>query len=382
MRILHICVCGPYTDGWSYQENMLAKYHVKSNNNVALLASQWCWGDNGRVIKQENTGYINQDGVKIYRLPIKGDRDVFYRYKRFIGFYDTITEFKPEIIFIHNLQFFDIKEVARYAKKHHVTVYADNHADFSNSAKSFVARMFYKTVWRHFAGVIEPYTKVFYGVTPARVDFLKKIYKLPEKKCDLLVMGADDDLVREALQESSVSDIRNKYGIKKTDFLIVTGGKIDQWKTQTLLLMKAVSEIKEKDIKLIIFGSVDDIIMDKLKQLCIDNKIMYIGWINSEEAYRFFAAAELVVFPGRHSVFWEQVAGLGKPLVCRYWEGTNHIDLGGNVKFLYKDNVEEIKNTVEKIYKDKVCYDEMKSIAIKCGISKFSYKNISETALK
>ena len=44
-------------------------------------------------------------------------------------------------------------------------------------------------------------------------------------------------------------------------------------------------------------------------------------------------------------MFWEQVAGMGIPMVCKYWEGTTHVDCGGNVKFLYRDSVEEIKST-------------------------------------
>ena len=40
--------------------------------------------------------------------------------------------------------------------------------------------------------------------------------------------------------------------------MIVTGGKIDEWKTQTLLLMEAVNDLKKDNIKLLIFGPVSD----------------------------------------------------------------------------------------------------------------------------
>ena len=43
--------------------------------------------------------------------------------------------------------------------------------------------------------MINPYVNKFYGVLPARVDFLINEYKLPKNKVELLVMGADDDCI-------------------------------------------------------------------------------------------------------------------------------------------------------------------------------------------
>lgn len=54
---------------------------------------------------------------------------------------------------------------------------------------------------------IEPYVKKFYGVLPARVDFLIDVYNLPKEKCELLVMGADDDLVK----KNEKPEIRKKF---------------------------------------------------------------------------------------------------------------------------------------------------------------------------
>lgn len=167
---------------------------------------------------------------------------MFYRYKRFLSFYEAIEKIAPEVIFVHNLQFFDIDKIVKYAKTHPVKIFADNHADFSNSARSRLAVVFYKIVWRYMAQMIEPYTTKFYGVLPARVDFLKDIYKLPTEKCELLVMGADDEEVERAATIENQKGVRNDLGISKDDFLIVTGGKIDEWKTQTLLLMDAVKK--------------------------------------------------------------------------------------------------------------------------------------------
>ncbi len=382
MKILHICVTGPYTDDWNYQENLLTKYQAKAGSHVSILASQWAWKEDGKIEKIVQTCYRNKAGVTVYRLPIKGDRDVFYRYKRFDGFLETIEFISPDIIFIHNLQFFDIDKIIEYAKLYIVRIYADNHADFTNSARSVAAKIFYKTVWRYYAKKLEPFVAKFYGVLPIRLDFLKDIYGLSTEKLELLVMGADDDKIFEAKEGRAREVIRSKYGIKPDEFLVMTGGKIDEWKTQTLLLMQAVGKIQNEKIKLIVFGSAIPELIQKVNELSDGKKVQYIGWIASDLSYNYWSAADLAVFPGRHSVFWEQVAGMGIPMICKYWEGTTHVDVGGNVIFLKQDSVEEIQSILQYLLTNPGEYQKMLDVACGKGKEKFSYKEISRKAIQ
>ena len=161
----------------------------------------------------------------------------------------------------------------------------------------------------------------------------------------------------------------------------MTGGKIDQWKTQTLLLMEAVQKIQGKNIKLIVFGSVTQELQKQVQNLTDGNKVQYIGWIQSKDSYKYFSAADLVVFPGRHSVFWEQVTGQGIPMMVKDWPGTHHVDLGGNVIFLNQDNVDEIKNKIEYLIDNPQEYQKMKQVAQEKGMKVFSYKNIAKRAV-
>lgn len=383
MKILHICVTGPYTDGFNYQENLLTKYQAKNGYEVHIIASEWRWGQDGKIAKcKEEKEYKNQDGVFIHRLKIKRKKDIFYRYKRFEYLGKTIEKIEPDIIFIHNLQFFDIDKVVRYAQTHRVKLYADNHADYSNSARSKMAVLFYKIIWRHMAQIIEPYTMRFYGVLPARVDFLKDIYKLPKEKCELLVMGADDEETERAGKKENRKNVRNSLEIKENDFLIVTGGKIDEWKTQTLLLMEAINKLNKQNIKLLIFGPVSDAIKGDFERLFNRMSMSYISWADTVAAYDYFAIADLVVFPGRHSVYWEQVAGQGIPMLCKYWDGTTHVDVGGNVEFLKEDSVDEIKSKIEELLNCPEKYNHMKTVAVEKGMETFSYRKIAERAIR
>lgn len=169
--------------------------------------------------------------------------------------------------------------------------------------------------------------------------------------------------------------MREKYNIKRTDFLSITGGKIDSAKRQTLLLMQAVQQIEKRNVKLIVFGSVINDLKEEVQSFSD-------GWIQSDDCYKFFATADLVFFSGRHSFLWEQAVGTGVPCLFKCWEGTTHVGIGGNCAFLYKDSVEEIKYKVEALINEQLLYKNMKLVAENKGLQKFSYLEIAKSSLQ
>lgn len=384
MKIVHICLCGPVTDGWNYQDNMLTKYHRKMGNEVTIITCQSVWGSNGDLEIDNRSVYINENDVKVIRLKNKIGKNVNSKLKVYKDLYKNIEMEDPDILFIHGVGFLDIITIKRYLKtNNNVRVFVDNHCDFSNSATSWISlNILHKGLWRNMTKIINPYTEKFYGVMPARVDFLIDIYNAPKEKTELLVMGGDDEKIAEARNPLIIEELRDSLNINKNDFIIITGGKIDEAKAQTLLLMEAVKKINRDDVKLIIFGSVVERLKDKFMKLCDNNIIKYVGWISSDESYKYFELSDLVVFPGRHSVFWEQVVAQGKPMICKYWEGTTHVDVGGNVRFILKDDIDEIYSIILGIVKNKNNYIEMKKVSEYKGSKEFSYRNIASKSIR
>lgn len=426
MKIVHICLAGLYMNGWGYQENMLAKFQKKDGHDVFVIANEYTYDYEGNYTKLRdyeveglenkidnntnnyNNAFINAkvdcNGVKIIRLQIKGEKNITGPAQRvhYIGLYEELEKMTPDIIFLHNPQILDVKDIVCFMKKNcrSVRLFVDSHSDYSNSARNFLSKhILHGMIWRNKVKKLIPYTTKFYGVLPARVDFLRERYHIPKNRIELLQMGMDDDLAKEAGNKKNISLIRSMLRVKDNDFLIVTGGKIDGAKKQTLLLMDAVKKINYPFLKLVIFGSVADCLRDEFVSKCDNERIQYVGWIDSNTTYSYFAASDFVFFPGRHSVMWEQVAGQGIPMAVKYWEGTTHIDIGGNVKFLREDSVEEIKKVIkslfieEEIKKMKCCnmiqkenilsddYKMMKQIAQDRGEKVFSYANISKKSI-
>lgn len=383
MIICHLCLNGTYNEGWNYQENILPKYHVKMGLDVYQIVSPYMCKD-GVIVRLEPQRYQNRNGVIVIRLNTKRNWAPRIYFQTYPDLLSELKSIHPDILFIHNCQFAELKTITEYAKEHkEAVIYADNHADFSNSAANWLSKnILHKIIWRHYAKKLCPYVTKFYGVLPARVEFLVSMYDLPKEKCELLVMGADDELAEKYDRAGSRSAVNRELGITDDDFLIVTGGKIDQWKKQTVYLMEAVREIENPKVKLLVFGSVIDELKDKIQSLSDGKKIFYIGWIHSEESYRYFAAAQLAAFPGRHSVFWEQAAGQGIPMICKDWKGTHHVDAGGNVKFISGENVGEIKEILEELVSNPKEYESMRKIAEEAGRKKFSYRDIARRCVK
>lgn len=383
MRILHIALSCFYIDNYAYQENLLPKYHKEDGNDVFIISSLFTYDEQGKgKYLSESKTYINEYGIEVSRLDFKKNNSFCQRFRCYKNTYESIEKYAPDIIFIHGVQFTDIKYVVKYVKNHpNVKVYADNHSDFINSGANWISKnILHKIVWRNCAKKIEPYTTKFYGVLPARVDFLRDVYGLPRNKTELLVMGADDDKVSEAQTDGSRKNIRDKYGIEDSDFLILTGGKIDYNKPETLNLMQAMADMPV-NVKLLIFGSVVPSLKEEFEKLLKNDNIIYIGWINSTDVYQYFAASDLVVFPGKHSVLWEQAVGMGVPCIFRKLDGFTHVDIGGNCVFTEEVTTEALKECLSSVIDDKEAYKKMLNAAREKGMKNFSYKDIARRSI-
>lgn len=80
-------------------------------------------------------------------------------------------------------------------------------------------------------------------------------------------------------------------------------------------------------------------------------------------------------------MYWEQVVAQGIPMLCKFWEGTTHVDIGGNVEFFMEDSIKEIKGKIFDLLENSEKYRKMKESAISNRRHQFSYKAISRKAI-
>ncbi|MFV8806039.1 glycosyltransferase family 4 protein [Aerococcus urinaeequi] len=385
MKILHLCLANFYIDNFSYQENLLPKYHKKLGYEVEIIASNVTFDKEGRIIQLNSKfkEYINENNIPVTRLEHKKGI-INNKLRRYKGTLASIKKSNPDVIFIHGCQFLDIIEVVKFIKQNTtVTIYVDNHADYSNSAKNWISKnILHKVIWKYCAQKILPFTNKFYGVLPNRVKFLENVYKVPEEKTELLVMGVDDEILDNIDITRSISKIRNKYDIDESDFLIVTGGKFTKEKKHILYLLEAIQEINNPKIKLVIFGSIESEFKKQMEKYLNEPSVVFVGWLNVLESNLHFLASDLVVFPSSHSVYWEQAVGLGKPIIVRNWENPVHLDIGGNCIILKEGSKDEIISNIKSLVDNPDVFAKMNSAALSNQKDAFLYSNIAKQSLE
>lgn len=383
-RILHIALSCFYVEGLSYQENLLPKYHAILGYDTWILTSVFPNSHLGNPLFLNSNEYINNYNVHVVKLKRK-KKTLFGKdisFNSFFGVFDALTRINPDIIFIHGLSSSANQEIARYLKRNkHIKVFADQHGDFFNAPyKTIKQKMEIKIIWIPRIRAIQKYVDTFFGTTPWRCDYLNKVYKIPKNKIELLVMGVDSIAYNSILKAHNRSEIRKKYGFSEKDFVICTGGKINLYKN-IHILVDAFNRVTLKNVKLLIFGSVDD----KIKKMFFDliatnSNIKYRGWASNSEILEYFAISDFAIFPGTHSVLWEQACGCGVPCAFNNWDGMKHVDLGGNCLFVDGGSIECLLSLIIKIVSNDVFYTQMLEKAKKVADA-FSYITIAKKAI-
>ena len=279
--------------------------------------------------------------------------------------------------------FLSVLEIRRFLKVNkEVKLFADCHTDFINSGRGWVSKnILHKVLYKKFISLIEPHILCFYGTLPIRCEFLKDVYGVPEGKIELLCLGADDSIYDLSKKNEINISFRKKHGIPNENFLIITGGKIDERK-KIHFLLEAFKNVEEKSISLVVFGVPNQEMENAIKPYKNIENIVFTGWLDSSGIYEIMLSADLAIYPGTHSVLWEQSIGVGIPCVFKRWKGIEHVDVGGNCIFLEDSNVDAITSVLTKVIKEKELYKKLKVNAMSHGPSNFAYSEIAKKSIK
>lgn len=379
MKILHLCISAFYIDNYSYQENILPKYHAKMGHDVTIIASTYSYDDNGKpCYLRTSSGYLNTDGIKVIRIDYKKPILLNKILRRYNGLYQAIDKIAPDLIFTHNISAVDMHQLYIYMKKHPNTkLYGDNHADYINSGKNMLSRyILHPIIWRHYALEIEPYMQKCFGVTPMRCRFLREVYHIPNEKIEFLPMGIDDEAIPTNKEEIK-NEMRLHLGISNRNFIIFTGGKIDKLKN-THILIEAIQQLDNQRVHLVICGTLTPE-MKYLKKFSKYQNIHFMGWCNAKEVMKYMIASDIACFPGTHSTLWEQCVGIGLPAIFKRWPEMEHVNVNGNCIFIKGDDVNELSHAIRLLVFSQE-FDKIRLLANKAA-SHFRYSEIAKKSI-
>lgn len=373
MRILHIAPLSPYNVGWGYQDNLLPKYQKKLGHEVCVIVSTFENTPNGKVDVGECDFFL-EDGVHVYRRRRFLGNNFIGKMISFTNVKDILESYKPDFVMIHSLMTLSVFQVIEYKKKRNpkCIIIHDNHLDenIGRRKNKLLTYLFYK-YWAIINQFSKKYISKYYGVTPWRKEFIINRFNIEREKTDVLIMGADIENIDFSKQKKYKENLSKKYGLKD-EFIIVTGGKIEKNKNISIL-MRAIKNIK--GIKLLVFGTVADNYKIEIEKNLNDNVIM-IGWLSNTEINQLFMISDLAIFPGQHSVLWEQACACKVPCLFGHWEGMTHLNNGGNSAEIYDVSEEGIEKTIRE-YINTPKYKEMLSVAKSDATNIYSYYNIA-----
>ena len=382
MKIVHLCISAFFIDNYSYQENMLTKYHAKMGHRVTVIASLLSFDANGNYCYLPGPAeYTNADGVKVIRIDY---RHPFYKLNKFLlcydGLYQSLEKEEPDIIFTHNIVALDMHQIARYIKNHPQTrLYGDNHMDYINSSLEGkqLKQQIRALLWKHFAKELKPYFKKCFGVTPMRCRYLSDIFHINPEIIDFLPMGIDDESI--PLDRKGIRKVfRESLGINNDDILIVTGGKIDKRKN-THVLINAIEKLNNPKIHLVICGTIMKEMEVLHSQIDTNTNIHYLGWCDAEKVINCMVAADIACFPGTHSTLWEQSIGIGLPAIFKRWPEMEHVNINGNCLFVKGEDEDELADSIQQM-SNPLKYSKMKELSIEAS-KHFLYSEIAKKAI-
>lgn len=379
MKVTHVCLCGPYTDGFNYQENMLSIQHKKEGNDVSIIARCEEY-DKEEIIQKQPCTYINQYGIKVYRLEshLKFNNWISNKLGLYKNIKKILEEEKPDIIFCHGFQFFSIINICEYVKaNNNVKIFVDSHADENNSAKKILSKyVLHKIYYKMLLKKALKYSKKILCVSKSVIDFMTTVYNLDNKYLELYPLGG----IRINLSEFEKVQIRHYLDIKKDELIIVHAGKLNKLK-KTYELVKITNKYLEKKkdsrIKLLVFGSFEGNYYNEI-QPYLNEKIIYKGWVNGSDLLKILSIADVYSQIGSQSASLQNAACCGCALMV--YPHDTYTDVFAN-EIEYVQNEEDIIKFYEHIENEKYL-NKLKYKTHEIALKRLDYSNLSKIIYK
>jgi hypothetical protein len=377
MKILHTMLSCFYIDNAAYQENLLTRQNMLDGHEVYIIASTEIFLNNNNITGHiDPVSYINEDGIPVIRLAYKNvlNKSISKKIRAYINFYDCIARFSPDIIYFHGISAYALIDVARYKKNNsHVKLIVDSHSDSNNSAtnifsKYLLHKFFYKTIIK---SCIQYIDKIYYITLESKL-FLRNMYDISENRLEYLPLGG------KILSKNDILNlrkkVRNKLSINSDDLVLIHTGKMDKNK-RTIEILQAFNMIESKNIRLILIGSIADDLLDLCKPLIeSDQRIINLGWVDSNVLHEYLGASDLYVQLGSQSVTMQQSLCSGCAAALYPFDSHLHL-LDGSVFYIKNSN--DLQLLVNSILADRSLLISKSELSYSLAKEKLDYKVIA-----
>lgn len=350
MKILHICMCDPYAEDWSYHRNTMSEQNHKDGHDVAIITTQYTMGKDGESLKVKPGTFYTTSGIKVVRLQDRIPHLPLFlqdRIRWVAGLYPQLVKEKPDVVMVHNTTFISLKDIVKYKKEYpDVFLCGDNHGDYFNSARTFLSReILNKRFYRRIVRKNFKYFDKFLYISYETKKFFEEMYGVDLK--DAVFSTLSFPIMGQEEKDKLKKRIRKELQLGDNTILLVHSGKLEERK-KTKEILRALKQIPEANLKLIIIGSIPEEDRSVLEPMLEDDvRVEFLGWKNAEKLREYLAAADLYLQPGTQSVTFMNALSSGTPVMI--YPHISYEPYCNGCEFLVKteeDIVEVLKNVL------------------------------------
>lgn len=375
MRIAHICLSSAFTDGLSYQENILANIHARDGHEVLVVADCHLY-ENGQLRRVPPEDTLLPSGIRLVRLPY---RRIFSdwiseKIKKTDALAPLLAEFRPDVIMFHGVTGWEMRTVGDYRRANPKTrLYLDCHEDRHNSGRNLLSRVLqYKmlTKWLLY-GILDQVNKILYVSTESR-DFLVEMYGLRDEYLEFYPLGGM--LVSPIAKAEKRRVVRERLSIADSQLVYIHSGKLDSGK-RTLELLRALSEVADPSVVLLIAGHIPEDQSAALNAaVAADPRVRFLGWRSADELTELMCACDAYLQPGTQSASLQVALCCGLPIMV--YPYTSHVPyLRGNGRFV--SNSEDIRECLKSFSDDPQCLKKMSEISYQLASELLDYNKLA-----
>ena len=346
----------PYINGVSTSILMLQRALEKKGHEVFIV-----------TVNPENLKYKYENEDKIIRIP--GIPTGIYDY-RLTGVYPIkaikkVSNWKLDVIHSHTEV--GVGMFARLiASEFHIPLVHTYHTMYEDYIQTITKGYFDKSSKK----LVEYITKFFCDKTCSELivptkktyDLFKKKYKY-DRNIYIIPTGIEvERFYREKYKSSQLNEIRNKYGFKRGDFVLLYLGRIGKEKNIEFII-NVMRMISNKKIKLLLVGDGPD--MKDLQKLTgeysLEDRIVFAGKVAYDETPLYYNMANAFITASHFetqglTVIEAMSASL--PALCIDDESFNNTVVNGLNGYIFKDENDCSKKII-KIYNDKKLQKEL-----------------------
>ena len=304
MRIAHVCPT-VFTDGLTYQENLLARQNRDDGHDVLIISSTESVDEqkNTRFVQQSPGRSMNSDGIDLVRLPYHKwlPLTLARKIRALRGLKRQLELFDPEVVLFHGGQSWEILTLRDFAREHQSSrCFVDFHSDQYWSGRGFISRtllhrIFYRWLIRKSLPSLKPPLCISVDVQ----NFVSEMYGIPLETLEFFPLGGfvyDDDTYKKIREEGRV-----RLGVRPDQLLFLQTGKLDRRK-KLVESLRAFQAANINDAIFVIAGAIGpDIANEATSLINAQPNVQNLGWIGSDRLFELLCACDCYIQPGTQS---------------------------------------------------------------------------------